>query len=174
MERPTLEEENPRAPEEIEKRSLEEKTMEEKAEEEKIATKNKMNRWVFISDEWAKRSEDIKLIESEIPVNTIEKQVNEIRNFGKEFKLVKWLTETQKHKEQLAQFDLETSKLNRYNNIVPCNQGQKHLKEYLRADEHTLVDLFDLDAKMENSKVDLYINANYIDVDFSFELHFHF
>lgn len=74
----------------------------------------------MISEQWVKESPDIQLIESPIPLSTLEKQITGIRDMTKEFKLVKRLTETALHKEMLVEYDVVTIKLNRYQNIIPC------------------------------------------------------
>lgn len=74
----------------------------------------------MISDQWVNENTDIQMVEAPVPLNSMEKQLNSVRDMGKEFKLLKRLTETPLHKEMLVEYDLVTSKLNRYQNIVPC------------------------------------------------------
>ncbi|CAD8082931.1 unnamed protein product [Paramecium primaurelia] len=100
------------------------------------------------SYEWLKGNPDLVAIEKGIPIILFNSEVQK-RDLEMEFRLLRRLTETQYHNENLHDFNPDIQKLNRYNNIIPF--------------KHSIVKLKQEGEDEENLK-DTYINANFINL----------
>lgn len=108
------------------------------------------------SFEWVQGFEDLKIIEKGIRLKNFSEEIQK-RDFEMEFRvlnnnifhyfqLLRRLTETQYHNENLFDFHPDIQRLNRYNNILPF--------------KHSIVTL--KNEEDEDSLKETYINANYI------------
>ena len=94
-----------------------------------------------LSAKWVERNEKVKTIEKAIPLNEFTKQC-ELRELSQEFKLIKKITETKYHMDQMVE---GRKMFNRYSDFSPF--------------QHTCVSL---PQREDKSPSDSYINANYI------------
>ncbi|CAK58016.1 unnamed protein product (macronuclear) [Paramecium tetraurelia] len=100
------------------------------------------------SYEWLKGNPDLVAIEKGIPIVHFNSEIQK-RDLEMEFRLLRRLTETQYHNENLHDFNPDIQKLNRYNNIIPFKHSIVKLKQ---------------EAEDEENLKDTYINANFINL----------
>ncbi|CAD8115803.1 unnamed protein product [Paramecium sonneborni] len=100
------------------------------------------------SYEWVQGNADLVAIEKGISVLHFSQELLK-RDLEMEFRLLRRLTETQYHNDNLFDFHPDIQKLNRYNNIIPFKHSNVKLKN--EGDEE------------ENLK-ECYINANFINL----------
>ncbi|CAK65110.1 unnamed protein product (macronuclear) [Paramecium tetraurelia] len=98
------------------------------------------------SYEWVMGYPELASIEKGIPITEFSDQIQS-RDQEMEFRILRRLTETQYHNDNLYDFHPDILKLNRYNNIIPF----KHSIVKLRCDE-------------EENQRESYINADYINL----------
>ncbi|CAD8122722.1 unnamed protein product [Paramecium sonneborni] len=98
------------------------------------------------SHEWVMGNADLRSIEKGIPIAEFSEQIQN-RDQEMEFRILRRLTETQYHNDNLYDFHPDILKLNRYSNIIPF----KHSIVKLKCDEE------------ENQK-ESYLNADYINL----------
>ena len=73
-----------------------------------------------MSYKWVLRNEKVQLIEAGILIERFGIE-SKLRDFETEFRLVRKLTETKEHDNNQEAFEKESSKLNRYQKLRPCN-----------------------------------------------------
>ncbi|KAL4437915.1 hypothetical protein ABPG74_001086 [Tetrahymena malaccensis] len=81
-----------------------------------------------ISYSWVTKMSDIQLIEQGINILEFSDKISK-RNPDMEFRLIRRITETQFHNEQLKDYEPKLNKLNRYNNILPYKRTEVKLEE---------------------------------------------
>ena len=72
-----------------------------------------------ISYKYVEMNSDLQFIERPIAIDEFKTDMSK-RNFEIEFRLIRRLTESQMHVQCLKDYNPEVTKLNRYNNIIPC------------------------------------------------------
>lgn len=73
--------------------------------------------------------EELSVLEKGIPLETLQETVKERlanRVTDVEFRILRRITETQFHTEDLYDCKIEEYKYNRYSDILPCRFGRKH------------------------------------------------
>lgn len=81
-----------------------------------------------ISFGWVTKMSDIQLIEQGINILEFADKISK-RNPDMEFRLIRRITETQFHNEQLKDYEPKLNKMNRYNNILPYKRTEVKLEE---------------------------------------------